>query len=39
MTDGMIQGGVGFVVLAYGVTWSVLLAYIVHLMHAGEDCD
>jgi len=34
MTGGMIQGGVGFVVLAYGVTWAVLVAYIVHLAHA-----
>jgi hypothetical protein len=37
MTDGVIHGGVGFVVLAYGVTWAVLLAYMVHLAHAGRD--
>jgi hypothetical protein len=37
MTEGYIQGGVGSVVLAYGITWSVLLAYIVHLLHAGKN--
>ena len=37
MSGGYIQGGVGFVVLAYGVTWAVLLAYIVHLWHTCHD--
>jgi hypothetical protein len=39
MSGGYIQGGVGFVVLAYGITWSVLAAYMVHLWHAGRHCD
>lgn len=33
MTGGMIQGGVGFVTLAYGLTWSVLAAYLVSLYY------
>ena len=37
MTGGMIQGGWGFVWLAYGLTWSVLLAYIIYLWQMGKD--
>jgi hypothetical protein len=31
MTDGVIQGGWGYVIAAYGISWSVLLLYGVSL--------
>ena len=27
MTDGVIEGGWGFVIAAYGISWAVLVAY------------
>jgi hypothetical protein len=37
MNGGMIQGGVGFVTLAYGLSWAVLAAYMVSLYYRSRD--
>lgn len=34
--DGMIDGGWGFVWAAYGITWAVLLGYLVTLVLPGR---
>ena len=31
MTDGVIDGGWGYVIAAYGITWAALAAYAVSL--------
>ena len=31
MTGGVIQGGWGYVIAAYGISWAVLLAYAISL--------